>query len=219
MLRTDVGHIQVEFAIIVIVDERGAHPSAVSQGIAFDRDIGKSAVAIVAIKGLAAEIVYHIKVWKAVIIKVTPDRAQAQSCFSYACLFRHISKSAVTVIVVKLVRFSVAGVKRGGNVFTRVHVSAHVEVKKAVIVIVGPRRYGGAAIFTNAGFLCDVSKSAIAIVVEQLVGLEGAAYEEVFMSVIVIVGKHGHTGAIKTGKAGLPGHVFKRAITTVAVEL
>ena len=167
MFGANVRHVKIKFTIVVIVNVRSAHSRAISKRVALDSDVRESAVAVVAVKGLAPEVVHYIKIGVAIIIEVSPHCAQAQSFFADTCLLSDVGKSAVPVVVVKLVGFSIASIKSGGDIFARVKISADIEIKESIIVVVGPCGYGGAAIFTNARLLCNVGKSAIAVVVKQ----------------------------------------------------
>ena len=64
----------------------------------------------------------------------------------------------------------------------------------------------------------DVGERAVAVVVEQLVGLERAADEQVLEAVVVVVGKDGDTHAVQPRKARLRGDVLKRAVAAIAKE-
>src|SRR5436305_6162890 len=219
MFGANVRHVKIIFAIIVIINIRSAHSRAIGKGVALDGDVRESGIAVVAVKGLAPEVVHYIKIGVAIIIEVSPHCAQAQSFFADTCLLSDVGKSAVPVVVVKLVGFSIASIKSGGDIFARVKISADIQIEKSIIVVIGPCGYGGAAVFANARLLCNVADGAIAIVVEQLVGLEGAAYEKVFMSIVVVVGEYSHAYTIQASEASLFCHIFKRAIAPVTVEL
>ena len=84
--------------------------------------------------------------------------------------------------MIKLVGLTVAGVKSGWDVLARVNIAANIEVEESV----GHR---GTAILANSRLPGDIGKRSISVIAEQLVRFEGAAYEQVFVSIVVIVGK------------------------------
>ena len=121
--------------------------------------------------------------------------------------------------MVKLVGLAIAGIESCRDVFAGIHVTSHVKIKQAVIVVVGPGSYGRATILAQSRLPGDVSESAIAVVVKQLVRLEGAAHKQVFVAVIVIVGKDCGAHSIQPGQPRLRGNIFECSIAAIAKQL
>src|SRR5882724_76327 len=198
MLGTDMGDVKVEPAVIVIIHKRGAHAGTIRQGTALDRDVLKCSIAVVAVESLPAEVIDYIKVREPVIVEISPYGAQAQTFVTGSSPLRHVGECSIAVVVVKLVRLSIAGVKRCGNVLAWIHVPPHVQIQISVIVIVRPRGHRSAAVFAQARLPGNVCERAVSIVVEQLIGPERPAHKQVFVAVIVVVGKQSDAYSIQT---------------------
>src|SRR5689334_18651487 len=108
MLRTDMGDVKVEPAVIVIIHKRGAHAGAVCQGPALHRDVLKCSIAVVTVERLPAKVIDYIKVREPVIVEIPPYGAQTQAFVSDSSTLCHVGECSIAVVVVKLVRLSIA---------------------------------------------------------------------------------------------------------------
>src|SRR5260370_18522789 len=102
--RDIAAYVQIQTAVAVIVEESSASMKRSSgfypRDSGFVRNVGKRAVAIVAIEHVAAELGY-IEVGKAVVVIVSPDAAQAVACAGDPGLVGYISKGAIAIVVIQ----------------------------------------------------------------------------------------------------------------------
>src|SRR5262249_12082903 len=127
-----------------------AHSRPVGEGVALDGYVLERPISVVAIESFSAEVIDHVKVRITVVIEVSPHRPETQAFVADACPLRYVGKCAVAVVVIKLVRLSVAGVEGGGNNRARIQVPADIQVKKPIVVVVRPGGYGGDRVLSQA---------------------------------------------------------------------
>ena len=106
-----------------------------------------------------------------------------------AGLLGDVGEAAVALVAIQPVRLAVAGVEGRRNVQARLEVAADVQVEVAVVVDVAPRGDRGAAVLTDSRLCSGVREGAITVGAEELVGLEGAGDEHVFVAVVVEIGE------------------------------
>src|SRR2546430_984826 len=165
---------------------------------------------------IAAEIINYIEIRVTVVVIVGPSRAKTQARVSHTGLLGHVGESSVTVIVVELIALTVARIESGRNRFARIQVPADIEVQITVVVVIGPGRHGGAAVFADTRFGGDISKRAIAVVMKKLIVSEGMADEKIFIAVVIVVRKHSDTHTIQSRNTSLCGNVFESSIAAIA---
>src|ERR1700739_2558655 len=107
-----IGNGEIFRAIIFKIEPGNAHSRAYIRDACFVCDIGKGAVAVVAIKILASEIVRDIKVWPRMIAGVAPAATETEAIVVLVQpgLLRHIAKSSITIIAQQKVWRTVSGV-------------------------------------------------------------------------------------------------------------
>src|SRR5712691_6791030 len=102
--RDITAYVQIQMAVAVIVEESSASMKRSSgfypRDSGFVRNVGKRAVAIVAIERVAAELGY-IEVGKAVVVIVPPNAAQAVARAGDSGFVGHIGKGAIAVVVIE----------------------------------------------------------------------------------------------------------------------
>ena len=216
---SDVGTVEVEPTIVIVVRHAGAHTCTVRQRTSVNSHIVKRAVSVVLVEGFASEIVHNIDVRETVVVVVAKDGAQAKTDLADPGFDGHVGEGAVVIVVIQGIRLAITGVEGSRDGKAGVKVPAHVEVKIPVIVIIGPGRNGGAAIFGKPGLRRHVGKSPVVVVVEKLIGLKRTTDEEIFVPVVVVVRKQNNADTIQTGKTGFRRHVFEFAIAGVMKEL
>src|SRR5579864_8034827 len=75
----------------------------------------------------------------------------------------------------------------------KLHVTRNEQIQEAIVVVVAPRGTGGPTTESDTGFLCDIGKGAVVVVVIEAV-LAEIGDIEVSPTVIVVI-SHGHAEA------------------------
>ena len=98
--RPHVGGVEILRAVVIGIEPGNAHTGAHVFDARLRRYIGECAIAVVAIKILATEIVYDVKIRPGVLIVVVPSatEAVARVVFIEARLFGDVLKSSVTIV-------------------------------------------------------------------------------------------------------------------------
>ena len=103
-----IGHHQVEIAIMVVISKsRAGGPAAVAHSRLF-ADVGESAVAVVSVKRVLAEVGAK-NVLEAVVVVVTDADSTGPSEGPQSCLLRDIRKCPITIIPIQSIRGSFRG--------------------------------------------------------------------------------------------------------------
>src|SRR6202521_1269460 len=96
VLRADVGGVEVEQPIVVVVRERSAHARAIGERAGGDRDVLEGAVAVVVVQRAAAEVVAHEEVGITFVVVVAPGAPQAEPGVADAGPVGDVGEGAVT---------------------------------------------------------------------------------------------------------------------------
>ena len=158
--------VEVEFAVAIVVEEDGAgvELAGFEAGDAgFFCDVGESAVAVVVIQDVGAEL-RDVEIGEAVVVVVAPDAAEAVVCAGDACGVGDIGEGAVGVVAIE-------SVFDGDVAVVAITAVDEVDVLPAVVVEVGDADAGaeffeidGDAVVTfevgevDAGAVRDVSE-------------------------------------------------------------
>ena len=195
----------------------------------FDGDGGESAIAVVAVEIVAAEVIGDVDVGMArrrVAGGVAPGAGEAIAVIFgvEAGGFGAIGEDAVAFVVQQEVGRPVARVVVRHRVVILVEaeviaVEAEVDVQTAITVVVGECGVGEGSLrglrkLEGVGFSFE---GAVALVEEE----ERAAAaddDEVLQAVVAKVGEEGAGGVVENADAGFFGDVFEGAIAAVAVE-
>src|SRR5205085_1305013 len=103
--------------------------------------------------------------------------------------------------------------------FRPLHVIAHHEVEFSVAVVIDPSSAGGELVRSpESRGLCDIGKSAVAVVVKEMVLTDGGD-EEVVEAVVIVVPHRDTETEYRDSKAGFASDIGERAIAVVVIEL
>src|SRR5271165_4145234 len=133
-----MGDVVVKSAVIVVINERRAHAGTISKSVALHGYVFERSISVISVQSLPAEIIDHIQIGETVVVVIPPDHTQTQARVGHAGPFRYIGKGSVAVIVVELIRLTVAGVESSRDIFSRIEISPHIEIKESIVVVVGP---------------------------------------------------------------------------------
>ncbi len=205
--------------------------------------IFKRAVALVDVEIVGCGVVGHKQVQLAIVIDVGEHRAQPviAGLVGHSGLHAYVGEGAVAVVVEEMIAFAgqaagtaanlfaAEGAERvgriagtGGGQMLRVvmEVPGDKQIEAAVAIVIAP---GGAGVpgrgigQSHAGFLCNVGKCAVVIVVVEAVAAP-VGHEDVGPAVIVVIG-NGHAKApAVVGDAGLLRNVGEGSIVIVVEE-
>src|SRR5579862_7037943 len=98
--RPHIRDIKILSSIVIVVEPADAHTCADVFDSSLRCDIGKSSVAIVAIKILPPEIVYHVKIGPSIAVVITPSTAETVTgVIPVEPRFRrHVAEGSVPVV-------------------------------------------------------------------------------------------------------------------------
>ncbi len=165
-----------------------------------------------------AEVAHHKQIGVPVVVVIGRGGRETETRIADACFFGDVGERAVAVVVIQLIAFAVPRVEGRRDLGARIEVPAHVQIELAVVVVIEPRRRGGAAVGADARALRHVGERAVTVVSEQLIRRVRAADERVLETVVVVVGKDRRAHAVEARQAGERGHVFERAVAAVSEQ-
>ena len=232
----EVGDVEVEEAVVVIVAQCHAHPRLslavfIVSGAGQHADLPERSIPLVLKQKVCHRIVGDIQVQVAVVIEIAPDRAQAIGRrHRHSRGTSHIREGAVTVVVIEHVRCReqalgsamhpdapVLAIGRRRVLVVEGNVVDNVEVQPAVAVIVREGGAGAPPGVSNPRGLRDVGERAIAVVAIQCVAAVIADVKVRPAIVVVVAGSNTHAPAISRNTRRL-GDVSERAITVISIE-
>ena len=136
---------QIEAPVIVIVEPKGAGSPSRRDDARLQRDVGKCAIAVVAIKDTAVVAGYE-KVGIAVAVVVPDSDAHTVTCVAYSGFYGHVSEGSVAVVPIERVaqrcgrREKIAGAAVHQE---NVHPTVVVEIEKGTSSACGFRQVVG----------------------------------------------------------------------------
>ena len=74
--RPHISNVKILGSIVVVIEPADTHAGADVFNLRLRSNVGKSSIAIVAIKILAAEVVHHVEIRPAVIVVIAPSAAK-----------------------------------------------------------------------------------------------------------------------------------------------
>ena len=196
-----VAGIDVEAAVVVVVEEGGAHASAVVEHAGLFGDVLEAdraaARAQVAIQVLDAEVVGDEQVRPAVLVVVGPRRGEVIAVVAGVEPGRlgGVDEAALAVVAEQDARRAVAGVvvrhRRAGLFLAgaeEVGVDAEIDVEEAVAIVVGHRQAGEQALqrLVEGERAGDRRERALAVVDEQQ-RLRAGGQHQILIAVVVDV--------------------------------
>src|SRR2546421_7655724 len=126
----------------------------------------------------------------------------------------------VAVVVQEAVAFTVARIaERRGVVFSRVQITAYIEIKLAVVVVIsrsGDHNEGAAQI---TGFGRHIGERAITVISKEAILAGATTQKKILITVVIKIGKDAHVHARQIGRQTcLRGYVTEGAIVIVVVQ-
>ena len=121
-----------------------------------------------------------VEVAVAVAVVVAAGHAEGFAAIGHTGLCAAVGKGAVALVVVQAVGPSAAGDARG-----------HVQIRQAVVVVVGPDGHEAVVRAGDSGLGCDIAEGSITLIAVERVGRETfpgfAGGKEVWASVAIVV--------------------------------
>ena len=219
-----VAGIDVEAAVVVVVEERRAHAGTVVEDAGLRRDVLEAdraaARAEVAIQVLDAEVVGDEQVGPAVLVVVGPRRGEVVAIVAGVEPggLGGVDEAALAVVVEQHARRAVARVvvrhRRAGLLLAgaeEVGIDAEIDVEEAVAIVVGHRQAGEDALQrrVEAERAGDRREAALAVVGEQQ-RLRAGGQHQILIAVVVDVGEQRLRGVVEDADAGAIGRRPRR---------
>ena len=202
---------EVAVAVAVAVDEK-SHVAALARfgHAGLGSDVAE-VVPVVAVEMVGGGHVNGVEVAVAVVVVVATGHAEGFAAVVHAGLRAAVGKGAVPLIVVETIGPPAAGDARG-----------HVQIRQAIVVVVGPDSYEAVVCASDSGLGRDIAKGAIALIAVERVGREAlpslASGKEVWAAVAIVVCGNGRPAAARVCEVGGGRYVGKAAVAIVAVE-
>ncbi len=131
-----IGHIQIQPAVEVIVDEAGgAAPERIIDP-GRNRNVQKRAVTLIEIQDVGA-VVGHVQLWKPIVVRVSNGRAHAVTRIAHTGILGDIDKAAVCLLAKEPIGDRV----RAGPLLTikRIVAAHQIDIQVAILVIIQQR--------------------------------------------------------------------------------
>src|SRR5215469_7699273 len=231
----------VETASVVIVSGRNAHTRLwlsirTESHSCQNGNIFKFSVFAVLIESAGGRVIGDINVRPAIVIEVGHQYSQAvgpRGC-SDAAGFRDISEGAVAVVVIKDVAATFqtrrpasyhdalvearSGFRHRSCFQIQINVVGDEKVQMTITIIVdeGASSIPAGAFPAYTGFIGNVSKSSVAIIVIKSI-LAVVGNENVFVAVIIVVADADPLSPSRSCQAGVTSHIRKGAISIVLI--
>ena len=230
-------------AVAVVIGNRYPHASLLMTVFAVSttghhRDVSERPVVIVVIQDAWLRVHSDIDIGPAIVVKIVRNGCNgiSRTRFQNSCLLGHVSKSSVTIVVIKNVgiagqtagtahhrnSFPLANRRIGGGSFRRIEldVIADQEVEMAVAVVVKKRAPGAPAnlLIVNSGLVGNVGERAVAVVVEQDVVPPEAA-EQIIPAVVVVVAHADSSLPAGARQSGFLRDISEGSVAIIFVEM
>src|SRR5581483_9628404 len=226
--------------VIVVVAEVDAHAGE-RLAILVVADAGQqahfaeSAVAEITVQKALHGVIGDKDVCETVSIVVCKGNSQALAVrIGDSRLLRNVGKRAVSVVVVENVRQAtvIIGMAVGANAIRRsfptiaivfegsIHVASDKNIEPSVVVVIEEARAGTPVAASNSGFVGDIGKGSVAVVVIKNVAAV-AGDVEIFETVVVVVAdSHAHAVEVlrHSAKTGTFGHIGESAVRVLVVQ-
>src|SRR5208283_3685554 len=221
-----IRHVEVFRSVIVVVKTADAHPRADIFHSCLPCNVDKSSIAIVAVKILSAEIVYHVKVGPAIPVEVAPpaSKAVARVVLVEPRLGSHVAERAVPLVAHHEIGRPVVGVIIRRRILVLVgalvvDVEAEVDIQPAVAVIIGNRRSRKGALWRGSELkrIRLLAKLAAALVQEQHRAV-CPHHDQILTPVIIDVDQERARCVVEDADTRRLRDVLKRPIASISIK-
>ncbi len=221
-----IGDIQVRFAIVVVISPGRAHTRTHVLNVCHSRDSLEGSVPTISVEIVAAKVIHHVQVWRAGRGRFSPCACEAVaivlSIQTSGC--RPIEKGSITFVVKQEVGRPITRVKVRRWIVILIQaeivtVKTEINVEFTVTVVVGDGCMGEGALrrarkAERVSLACEGAVAAV----EKEERSSAAHHKKVLQAVVAEVRKERAGGVVQHADAGLFRHIFKGAITLIAVQ-